>query len=444
MRSPRTRFIVVCAVIFVIGVGVGVAAALLPKYLRGEPGLTFVARVAQLLPGTYEVKKEDEISSATDLQPLTTFWEVREQIKRNFVHGIDAEEEKQLTYGAVRGMLKALDDPYTRFMTPEDYKEFNVENAGQFDGIGAELTMRKDDKTGVDKVIITAPIPGGPAEKAGILAGDVIIKVDDKPIQDLTLPEVVKRIRGQRGTEVKLTVIREDQPKPIDKAIVRDKIEIPSLESKILEGKIGYIWLRRFDRLTEPRLHEAIAQLQQQGMKGLLLDLSINPGGLLDSAVRVGGMFVSGPVVWIEERGAEPHPMNAEPGQQIDPKLPIVVLINEASASASEIVAGAIQDDKRGLVVGQKSFGKGKVQTVIELNDGSALAITTANYLTPLKRNIDEKGITPDRVLEKPKEGDEKLTMTAYHEQQLAQAIDVMKKDLAQRAGAEASQPAGG
>ncbi|MFQ6130789.1 MAG: S41 family peptidase [Armatimonadota bacterium] len=481
MRSyaEKARNVVLVLAIFLGGLGVGLTVAGVTNAAADEAGLSFAARVAQVLPGVYTIG-EGKLGTGTNLQPLSIFWEVREQIKRHFVHKIDEQEDKEMTYGAIRGMLAALDDPYTRFYTPEAYQEFESDSSGRFEGIGAVLEPRAEEGEGdlqdklkatistsaaeslpedmsaeqreeltaavaqaifarfitVEKstlVVINSVIPGGPADQAGLLPGDTIIQVDDQPIKGMHIGEVVKLIRGPGGTKVTLTVVREGEQKPIPIDITRDTVDVPIVDYQMLEDKIGHVWLHTFNERAAAKVREAIGDLQAQGMRGLILDLTDDPGGLLDVAVKVGEIFVDGPVVWIEERGGQAQSLDAAAGRQIEETLPIVVLINRGSASASEIVAGAIQDNERGTIAGQASFGKAKVQTVIKLHDESAIAITTANYLTPKKRDIDGHGITPDQVIPDPPN---KADMKAedVHNHMLAAAVKIMKKKLA-RAG---------
>jgi carboxyl-terminal processing protease len=419
-------------VIFLAGLGAGLGVTALQDALEGEHGLVLAARVAQLFPQVIDIQGDNGIPSAADLKPLSTYWEVREQVKQNFVHALDEEEEKQLTYGAVRGMLAALKDPYTRFMAPDEYGDFQSETKGQFDGIGAVLKPELDEKTGAMKIIVLTLIEGGPAADTDLKPGDQIVAVDGESVAKLNIAQVAKRIRGKRGTEVVITVLREGQEEPLDISVTRARVNIPWGEYRMLEGDIGYIWLKQFDRQAEERMRQAVEELQKQGMRGLVLDLTGNHGGLLDMAIKVASIFVGGDsIVWIEERGREARPLPAD-GEPIGTDLPMVVLISATSASAAEILAGAIQDLDRGTIVGQKSFGKAKVQTVIPLNDGSALAITTANYLTPGKHSVDPDGITPDETIPLPDEVEDPMEL---HDQQLEAAIGIMERKLATVAG---------
>jgi carboxyl-terminal processing protease len=390
--------------------------------------------LADVTPNTLRHTKAPEVSSPTDLKPLATFWEVRDKIKRNFVFPID--DDTKLTYGAIRGMVEALDDPYSRFMTPDENKDFESESEGHFSGIGAVLDRRKNPDTDDWEVVISSVLPEGPASKTPLRPEDVIIAVDDKSVQSQSLQKVVNQIRGQKGTTVKLTVKRKGQAAPIEIPIVRGDVEVPSVEHEMLPGSIGYIWLRSFNRQAPSKMRQAVEDLKKQGMKGLVVDLSLDPGGLLDAAVEIASLFIKeGPLVWIRERGAEPEALMARRNAPVPADIPIVCLVDSGSASASEILAGCLQDYGRATIVGQHSFGKSKVQTVIELNDSSALVLTTAIYLTPKKRDIGlewakgKKGVKPDVEFEEPKPNSD-ITYEKWHDQEKAQAVEVLRKRM--------------
>ncbi len=431
MRS-WVRFALIVAV-FAAGVVVG----------RGITVLWATAplRIAELTPTLLRFERAPDIPAATDLRPLATFWEVRNKIKANFVYPI--KDDRKLTYGAIRGMLEALDDPYSRFMTPKEYQDFQAESSGHFSGIGVYLERRKNKRTDEWEIVITSIIPGGPASRTDLKAGDVIIGVDGRSIEGMSLGHVVKLIKGPAGTKVKLTVKRPGVADPIDIEITRGDVNIPTLEYEMLPGNIGYIWLRTFNRTAPQKVRRALQDLLAKGMKALLLDLSQNPGGILDVAVSIADQFISeGPIVWIQERGQPPQPYMAHRDTVLPPDIPMVVLIDPVSASASEILAGCLQDHGRAVIVGQHSFGKNKVQTVIELNDGSALVLTTALYLTPKKRDIGrewakgKKGIKPDVEFPEPNR-DEYTSFEEWHEQQKKRAVEELKKLLVRQAAAQ-------
>lgn len=400
--------------------------------------------MAQIVPGTYDVAPDSDIPGATSLTPLKSFWRARQRILDNFVYPDDVSQD-ELTYGAIQGMLKSLDDPYSRFMDPEAYAEFQTQSTGRFEGIGAELVMEKNEETGEQEVIVLRVLPEGPAAKTALYDGDIIVGVNGQSVHGLSLQEVVDLIRGEGGTDVTLNVRHKDATDIVDVVITRGRVEYPIVEFRMLdeENKIGYIWLRSFNHLAEARVQDALNSLKQDGMKALLFDLSSDPGGMLDQAVAVGSLFLDDtPITWIQDRAGDPEPLHARPGLMLDEEIPMVVLIDGGSASASEIVAGALQDTGRATIVGHPSFGKAKVQTVIELEDGSAMVLTTAVYLTPNKRDISkedenkERGVHPDiRFPDPPTDPENRPTGLEWHNQQVDLAADVLREKLGAAAG---------
>lgn len=300
--------------------------------------------------------------------------------------------DQTLTYGAIRGMLDALGDRYTRFLTPDEYQDMLDKNRGEFSGIGAHLDGR------ADKVIIVDTIEGSPARRAGLKAGDHIIRVNDTSVETMSVDDAVKLIRGKRGTTVRLTVKRKGAPEPLVFRVVRDIVEADIVKSEMLPGDIGYISLSEFNDQADRKVGEALGELQAKGARGIILDLRWNPGGLLDQAVAVSSRFIPrGPVVWIKERGGRPESENTVRARRRLNGLPLVVLVNKSSASASEIVAGAVQDTHSGVLVGNTTWGKGLVQTINPIpTDNSAVLITTHRYYTPKKTDINKTGIRPD------------------------------------------------
>jgi len=348
-------------------------------------------------------------------------------------------------------MLAALEDPYTRFLDPEEFREFRTDTSGHFDGIGAVLESKADDK-GHEQVVISSILEEGPAAKTNLRPKDIIVKVDKTIVDGMTLSAVVKLIRGARGTPVTVTVIREGAAKPIEVTVIRANIEVkvvkpaqePKPGDKIQwmmdpEKKIGYVWLTSFNQNATREMQTALDDLTKQGMKGLILDLSSDPGGILDVAVEVGSFFISdGPIVWTRERGAEAQALYAIPGKAIPKDVKMVALVDAGSASASEIVAGALQDTKRAVVVGTHSFGKSKVQTICELQDQSALFLSTAVYLTPKMRDIGEKdangkrGVKPDVAFPEPDPNSTDFNAKKWHEQQVGLAKAELLKLMGQ------------
>ncbi|MGQ9731969.1 MAG: S41 family peptidase [Candidatus Zipacnadales bacterium] len=414
-----------------------VAGTFAGQQLHREDMLVWLAEIAQLVPGAYTYDRAENIPAPTDLQPIVTFWEARNELRKRFYRPI--KDDTVLTYGAIRGMLAALEDPYTRLMEPEEFKMFEDENEGNFEGIGAVLGVREviENEEKIEQVVVQSVIEDGPAEKRGLRPKDIIIGVDGRSVRGLRLDQVVDRIRGKQGTTVTLTVVREGEKEPLEIPIVRDRIEYPVVEYEMRDGKIGYIWLRQFSRPATAKLRAALLDLLNQGMQGLVLDLSSNGGGLLDTAVEIESFFFDGgPAAYILERGAEePEVLEASPGVLVPEHIPMVCLINEGSASASEILAGALQDRQRAKVVGQHSFGKSKVQTIVQLGDQSAMLVTTALWLTPAKRDVGEEhngevGVRPDIKFEEWTP-ETKLTGGEWHDQQVEKAIDVLKQEMA-------------
>jgi carboxyl-terminal processing protease len=308
---------------------------------------------------------------------------------------------KDLVYGAIQGAVGTL-DPHSSFMTPDEFRELQIETKGKFSGIGIEITLK-------DRLLtVVSPIEGTPAYQAGLKAGDQILKINGTSSKNITLMEAVKQIRGAKGSKVTLTINREGFQQPKDVVIVREIIPIRSVKARILDDGIGYVRLTNFQDSTDHDLQAYLKKMKQRlvPFKGLVLDLRNDPGGLLEQAVRVSDEFLKGGLIVYTEGRSRNQNMRffARPTEEGKvATTPIVVLINEGSASASEIVAGALKDQKRAVIVGTKSFGKGSVQTIIPLDDGSALRLTTALYFTPSGITINEKGIQPDVVVEEKK-----------------------------------------
>jgi carboxyl-terminal processing protease len=334
--------------------------------------------------------------AANDYESIELFTDVLTIVKKSYVEDVDT---KKLIYGAINGMLTSL-DPHSSFMPPEMYKEMRIETKGSFGGLGIEISI----KDGILTVI--SPIEDTPAYKAGIKAGDQILKIDDRFTKDLSIMEAVKRMRGKKGTKVVLTIMRDGFERPKEFPLIRDIIQVKSVKYKTLDEGFGYIRIAQFQERTDGDLAAALASLKKSSkgkLSGLVLDLRNDPGGLLEQAVRVADHFLPDGKLIVYTEGREKDSkmrFNAQKGEK-EPDYPIVVLINSGSASASEIVAGAMQDHKRAVIMGTQSFGKGSVQTIIPLSDDSGLRLTTARYYTPSGRSIQAKGITPDIIVEK-------------------------------------------
>ena len=333
-------------------------------------------------------KKKDEVYPQIEL-----FTDVLGMIQNDYV---EETKPKDLIYGALKGMVMSL-DPHSQFLDPDAYNELKVETEGQFGGIGIEITIKDDLLT------VITPIEGTPAWGVGIKSLDRIVKIDGELTRNITLLEAVKKLRGKPQTEVAVTIWRESEGKLLDLKITRDIIKIKDIkEAKILEDNIGYIRLIEFRETTDKNFSDALAKLRSQNMDSLILDLRNNPGGLLESAVDVCKKFVENGKMIVYTKGKEQGQNMEFKSKELNPDLdlPMVILVNDGSASGSEIVAGALQDYKRAIIVGVKTFGKGSVQTVMPLRDGSALRLTTSKYFTPSGRIIHGEGIMPDVVVE--------------------------------------------
>src|SRR5713101_5382118 len=337
--------------------------------------------------------------SAATYENLRLFTEVLSIIQSQYV---DEVPPKDIIYSAIRGTLRGL-DPHSSFLDPEMYREMQVETTGSFGGLGIELTLRDDVLT------VVAPIEGTPAYRAGIQPGDRIVKIEGLTTKDMQLADAVKRMRGKPGSKITISILRESWTEPRYFPIVREQIRVQSVKSADLEPGIEYVRLRQFQEQTANDLEAALEKFTKNGkggkMQGLVLDLRNNPGGLLTSAVEVTEKFLDGGklVVYTEGRVRNQNMRFQANSKRVFADFPIVILVNQGSASASEIVAGALQDWGRAVVIGTQSFGKGSVQTIIPLSDGSGLRLTTAKYFTPKGRSIHGKGITPDIIVEAPK-----------------------------------------
>ncbi len=341
----------------------------------------------------HAVLAEEEQASPTEqlpLEQLRTFTDVYTRIKDDYVEKVD--DQKLLEY-AIQGMLNGL-DPHSSYLDKQAFKELQIGTQGEFGGLGIEVTM----EDGFVKVV--APIDGTPAQRAGVQSGDLIVRLDDKPVKGMSLNDAVQKMRGKPGTDIQLTIVREGRDKPVSVSITRDTIEVTSVDSRMLEPGYGYLRVSHFQSNTQAAIDDALRRLGSEagdGLRGLVLDLRNNPGGVLSAAVSVSDTFLeNGLIVYTEGRVKDSKlRYSAQAGDALD-GAPVVVLVNEGSASASEIVAGALQDHERGLVVGKQTFGKGSVQTIQDLSNGGALKLTTARYYTPDGRSIQAEGIEPD------------------------------------------------
>jgi carboxyl-terminal processing protease len=331
------------------------------------------------------------VNAQSTYEDLRTFVDVLNVIKKNYV---DEVKTKDLVSGAIKGMLTSL-DPHSGYMSPEAFKEFQVETKGEFGGLGIQIGIKDSILT------VIAPIEDTPAYKAGLKAGDKILKIDSESTKSMNIQDAVSKMRGPKGKPVILNIFRDGWTEPKDVTIVRDIIKIKSVKFRMMKDNIGYIKLTQFQEMTSEELAKALKSLKEKGMKSIILDLRNDPGGLLNSAVDVSGQFLPAKklVVYIKGRAGDKieYFTEGEVPSYID--LPMVVLVNQGSASASEIVAGAMKDWNRAIIVGVQTFGKGSVQTLIPLSDGSGLRLTTAKYYTPNGTSIQNVGITPDIIV---------------------------------------------
>ena len=326
---------------------------------------------------------------------LDIFSKVLFLVEKDYVETVDGEN---LVYGAIKGMLTTL-DPYTVFLTPDIYKELKVDTIGRFGGVGIEITLQDGVLT------VVTPIEDTPASRAGVKPGDRIVKINGTVTKGMNLGDAVRKMRGDKKSKVVLTLFRTDVPKPFDVTLTRETIKIRSVKSEWLPGDIAYLRLTGFQENTLEELQKAIDDIKSSGrnLRGIILDLRNNPGGLLDQAIDISDLFLSsGVIVSTRGRTAKAEVHSANPDVEFA-NVPIVVLVNKGSASASEIVAGALQDNKRAKVLGATSFGKGSVQTVIDLGEGTGLKLTIAKYYVPSGHVIEGKGITPDFLVESEK-----------------------------------------
>src|SRR6187401_672350 len=352
--------------------------------------LTLVATQPRLMPIAFG--STAKAAAADTYRQLNLFGDVFERVRADYV---EKPDDSKLIETAINGMLAGL-DPHSSYMDPKSFRDMQVQTRGEFGGLGIEVTM----EDGLIKVV--APIDETPAAKAGVMANDLITKLDDEQVQGLTLNQAVEKMRGPVNTKIKLTIMRKGQDKPVEVSITRDVIRVRSVRSQVEGEDVGYIRLTQFNEQTTEGLKKAIAdigaKISDDKLKGYVLDMRNNPGGLLDQAISVSDAFLQkGEIVSTRGRNAEEtQRFNARAGDLTKSK-PLIVLINGGSASASEIVAGALQDHKRATVIGTRSFGKGSVQTIIPLGSGNgALRLTTARYFTPSGRSIQAKGISPD------------------------------------------------
>jgi carboxyl-terminal processing protease len=357
-------------------------------------------------PNTRSVA-DTTVTSPVPWQDARLLAEVLEHVRKEYVERISDQE---LIEAAIRGLIADL-DPHSAYLDPEQFDEIRISTTGEYSGVGIEVAL----ENGVVKVI--NPIEDTPAFRAGVLAGDRILAVDDVPVDAENLNDTIDRMRGRIGTPVKITIARGPDPKPMEFTLSRASVQVHSVTQEMLEPGFGYVKISHFSETTTPDLETAIAKLEKASggaLRGLVLDLRNNPGGVLEAAVGVSDVFLDGGlIVTANGRAADAQfAMDAKPGDDLD-GAPLIVLVNGGSASASEIVAGALQDHHRARLVGSQTYGKGSVQTVMPLSDGHAIKLTTSKYFTPSGASIHKRGITPDVAVEDAKDGDDRALHVA-------------------------------
>ncbi|NWF75763.1 MAG: S41 family peptidase [Nitrospirae bacterium] len=379
--------------------------------------LIFTFATAGVFAGRWTIRT---VIAEDAYEDLKIFTESLSIVRKNYVEEV---KPKDLVYGAIKGMLASL-DPHSAFMTPEQYKEMQIDTKGEFGGVGIQIGI----KDGMLTVI--APIEDTPAYKVGIKAGDKIIKIDDEFTKDMTLQDAVNKMRGIPSTTVKITIIREGWKETRDFVITREIIKIDSVKTKIIEDNIGYVKINQFQEQTASELSEGLKNLSKNNIDSIILDLRNNPGGLLNAAVDVTSQFLPEGkiIVSIKDKKGEKIEYRSEKSD-INISLPMIVLVNQGSASASEIVAGALKDWNRAVIMGTQTFGKGSVQSVIPLGDGSALRLTTARYYTPKGTSIQTTGITPDILVKLVINGEEKAGHPAIREKDLKRHLENDEKE---------------
>lgn len=370
--------------------------------------------------GTVDITKVIELYGKTRSSSVNfdQFWKVWDMVKKNYVH--QPVDEVKLFYGALQGMVAGLEDPYSVYFPPQKAQEFAGDLAGEFEGIGAEIG-KKD-----NLLTIISPLPGSPAEKAGIKPGDKIYAIDDKDVIDLSVEEAVKMIRGPHGTEVKLTVSSNGPENSRDVTIKRDKIVVPTVVWEKKEKGLIYMRVSYFNDETGPQFRKAVGEILPLSPKGIILDMRSNPGGYLDTSVAVASEWIKEGVIVRERFHDKTVKEYATMGTHSFAGIPTVVLVDEGTASGSEIVAGALQDTGAGIIVGKKTFGKGSVQSLEPLPDGSALKLTIANWFTPKDRAIDKQGVIPDVVMEGEMFKEDKKAPKGFRDLGVEKAIEIL------------------
>jgi len=383
-------------------------------------GLILGYRIGQETPKTIIIHGLTNLDAgeppATD---FGTFWQAWSVINQNYLRDKDVATQDKV-YGAIRGLVGSLNDPYTEFFTPTENQKFQADVQGDFGGIGAEIGMKKGG------VVVIAPLKGTPAMQAGLKAGDQILKINASSTEGLTVDEAVTMIRGPKGSTVTLSIYRDSFDKPKDFKIVRDTIVVPTVDFEMKDGGIAYVQVYSFNANLDRLFYNAMSQALKGGVRGMVLDLRNNPGGYLDVAVDLAGWFLPrGTLVVSEaERSGTPQKLSAG-GNATFANLPLVVLINQGSASAAEILAGALRDDRHAKLIGEQSFGKGTVQDLIDLKDGSTIKVTIAHWVLPGGQVLENGGLKPDIEVKAPKDG-----TTKDNDPQLEKALETVRGEV--------------
>jgi len=406
-KNPIFNFLVQFLVIAVIFFAVGFAV--------GQKRIEFTKK--GFIP---QISVSNQLPSRNQNIDFSLFWQVFETLPQKYIDK-SAIDSQKILYGAISGMVRSLGDPYTAFLDPKQNEAIKADLSGIYEGVGIQIGFNKD-----KRLVVIAPLSGTPAQKAGVRAKDLILKIDDKETFDLTLPEAVDLIRGPAGTRVKLVLSREGQEKPQELEIERAKISVKSVEVEFKneqKGEIAVIKVTRFGDQTDSEWDSAVSDILAKNVKGVVVDMRNNPGGLLSSAVHIAADFIKGTVVKQEFADGRVESLSADHEGKLL-KIPLTVLVNAGSASASEIFAGAIQDANRAKIVGEKTFGKGTVQDVVDFTGGSGLHITIAKWLTPKGKSISSVGITPDVIIEFPATSDQEQK----EDPQLDKALEIVGK----------------
>lgn len=399
--------------------------ARLPFVIFALLGIVFLSFLSGFTAGQNQPKNitifgvENLGSSTKKNADFGVFWEAWEVIEKNYYKNSEVSSQDKV-YGAVGGLINSLGDPYSEFFAPSDGKKFEEDIQGNFGGIGAELGIRNEE------LVVISPLKDSPAFRADLKAKDIILAVDSRPTQGLAIDEAVKNIRGEVGTKVVLTIFREGWEKPKDITITREIISIPTLEYEMKDGGIAYVNLYSFNGNSNPLFYQSMTKALSSGSKGMVLDLRDNPGGFLQVAVDLAGWFLPRGTLVVSERNKDGETTKLySTGNAALKNFPVVVLINNGSASASEILAGALKDQRQIKLIGEKTYGKGTVQQLLSLNDNSSIKVTIANWVLPKGRIIEGEGIEPDFEVKISEEDikNEKDT-------QLEKAIEVLKSEI--------------